>query len=332
MDSELLLDVNGLYKIYKSGDERANVETVSLKGVNLKVNKGEFIAILGPSGSGKTSLINCLSGLDLPSAGDIKYFTNGSTINFSKLSEKGRDQFRLGRIANVFQTENLVSSLSAKENAELPLRFLGIKDLSIVPMVFESLGMSHRIDHRPEQLSGGEKQRVSLACSLVYDPLIIFADEPTGELDIDTTEEVMKTFERINSLGTTVILVTHNPHVANKAKIRYEMHDGKLRIMGQTITSEKIELIEDKFGRIRIPFSWIESLNISDEIVSFKIEDNTIVVQNPDRGVDKSHIFLHFDGQGRIMIPDLYRLGENHFWFAIKTPTSIELVEKKRSN
>ncbi|MHA2100977.1 MAG: ABC transporter ATP-binding protein [Candidatus Kariarchaeaceae archaeon] len=332
MSSENLLEVNGLYKIYKSGSETNSIETVALKGVNLQVNKGDFIAILGPSGSGKSSLINCLSGLDLPSAGEIKYYENGSTIHLSQLSENNRDKFRLGRIAVVFQTENLVRSLTAKENAELPLKFLGIKDNLIVPMVFESLGIQHRLDHKPDQMSGGEKSRVSLASALVYNPLIIFADEPTGELDVDTTEEVMETFEKINKLGTTIILVTHNPVVAQRAATRYEMHDGKLRITGQTVSEDEIEIIEDKFGRIRIPFSWIEQLEISDDIVGIEENGNQLQILNPENQDDSTISFSHFDGQGRIMVPEKHRKGNNSTWLASRGGKIITLRAIKRSD
>ncbi|MHA2366008.1 MAG: ATP-binding cassette domain-containing protein, partial [Candidatus Hodarchaeales archaeon] len=151
MDKKQLLEVNNLYKIYKTSTGLTSIETVALKGINLSVNQGDFIAILGPSGSGKTSLINCLSGLDIPSAGDMTYFEEGSVFKLNQLSEKDRDTFRRGRIAVIFQRENLIRSLTAKENVELSTKFLGLKDKYIVQEVFKTLGIEHRLNHKPDQ-------------------------------------------------------------------------------------------------------------------------------------------------------------------------------------
>ncbi|MHA2362679.1 MAG: ABC transporter ATP-binding protein [Candidatus Hodarchaeales archaeon] len=326
MSSELVLDAHEIYKIYKSGDGLSAIETVALKGVNISVNQGDFIAILGPSGSGKTSLINCLSGLDLPSAGDVNYYENGHKIRLTQLSEKNRDKYRLGRIAVVFQSENLIRSLTAKENAELPLNFLGIKDKNIVSLIFESIGIDHRLQHKPDQLSGGEKQRVSLACSLVYNPLVIFADEPTGELDVDTTEEVMEAFEKISKLGTTIIMVTHNPKVAQKANIRYEMHDGYLRLTGQMVSGDEITIREDVYGRLRIPVSWLKQLSITDDLVGLVVEENEILLINPNKANKKSSHYSHVDSQGRVMLPEKIRKGNLFKWTVERMSRSIRLI------
>ena len=330
--SELLLDATNLYKIYKSGDSKKSIETVALKGVNLTVRKGDFIAIMGPSGSGKTTLINCLSGLDVPSAGDITYYFDNYEIKLSHLNEKERDLFRVGKLAVVFQTENLVKSLTAKENAEISLEFLGYKDKSIIDMVFKSLGIDHRLNHKPDQLSGGEKQRISLACALVYNPKIIIADEPTGELDVDTTEEVMEAFQKVSELGVTIILVTHNPAVAQKAKIRYEMHDGFLRMTGETVSlsGDILAVNEDEFGRIMIPSSWLKSLNILDDLFGLVDLNGQMLLTNPTDKNFKTKGFVHIDSQGRISLPDDIKKGKNYRWNIRKSPNFIELVSDNK--
>ena len=261
---DLLLDATNLYKIYKSGDEHKTIETVALKGVNLTVRKGDFIAIMGPSGSGKTTLINCLSGLDTPSAGDITYYFNGGReVKLSHLTEKQRDEFRIGKLAVVFQTENLVKSLTAKENAEISLDFLNIKDKSIIPMVFQSLGIDHRLNHKPDELSGGEKQRVSLACALVYNPQIIIADEPTGELDSLNAAKIIEYIKELNrELGQTFIVVTHDNRFASMTDLTYKIRDGTIYgIHRKFLDGKKTKSIYDRehlgtldsFGTIRLP-------------------------------------------------------------------------------
>ena len=329
---DLLVDVTNLYKIYKSGNAQKTIETVALKGINLTVRKGDFIAIMGPSGSGKTTLINCLSGLDTPSAGDITYYFNdGREVKLSHLNEKQRDKFRIGKLAVVFQTENLVKSLSAKENAEIPLDFLNIKDKSIIPVVFSSLGIEHRLNHKPDELSGGEKQRVSLACALVYNPQIIIADEPTGELDVDTTEEVMEAFKKVSDSGVTIIVVTHNPMVAQKAKTKYEMHDGFLRMTGEAVSlsGDILAVNEDEFGRLGIPSSWLQQLGIIDDLFGFIRLNNQLLLVNPmDKNFDSKN-FVHVDGQGRISLPDDVKKGKNFRWNIRKSPSFIELLAQQ---
>lgn len=333
--TDLLLDVTNLYKIYKSGDAQKTIETVALKGVNLTVRKGDFIAIMGPSGSGKTTLINCLSGLDTPSAGDIIYYLkDGGKVKLSHLNEKQRDQFRIGKLAVVFQTENLVHSLTAKENAEIPLNFLNIKDKSVIPKVFSSLGIDHRLNHKPDQLSGGEKQRVSLACALVYNPEIIIADEPTGELDVDTTEEVMDAFKKISELGVTIIVVTHNPMVAQKANLKYEMHDGVLRMTGEAVSlsGDILAVDEDEFGRLSIPSSWLQQLSIVDDLFGLVRLNGQLLLVNPTNSNFTSKSYVHVDSQGRISIPDDIKKGKNFRWHIRKSPNFIELLAQTQEN
>ena len=330
-ETNILLDATNLYKIYKSGDSKKTIETVALKGVNLTIRKGDFIAIMGPSGSGKTTLINCLSGLDTPSAGDITFFFDDNEVKISHLTEKERDQFRVGKLAVVFQTENLIKSLTAKENAELSLDFLDIKDKSIIKEVFTALGIEHRLNHKPDQLSGGERQRVSLACALVYNPRIIIADEPTGELDVDTTEEVMDAFQKVSDLGVTIILVTHNPMVAQKAKLKYEMHDGMLRMTGEAVSlsGDVLAVDEDEFGRVSIPSSWLKALNIEDDLFGLVDLNGQMLLINPTDKNFKTKGFIHVDSQGRISLPDDIKKGKNFRWHIRKSPNFIELMAEK---
>lgn len=329
--TNILLTATNLYKIYKSGDISSPIETVALKGINLTVRKGDFIAIMGPSGSGKTTLINCLSGLDTPSAGDIAYyFDDNREIKLSRLTEKKRDQFRIGRLAVIFQTDNLIKSLTAKENAEIPLNFLKIKDKGVVETIFKSLGIDHRLNHKPDQLSGGEKQRVSLACALVYSPKIIIADEPTGELDIDTTEEVMEAFRKISELGVTIIIVTHNPIVAQKAKLKYEMHDGTLRMTGEAVSlsGDILAVVEDEYGRISIPASWLQQLNIIDDLFGLVRSNDQLLLTNPLDKNFTTKTYVHVDSQGRISLPDDLKKGKEFRWNIRKSLNFIELLAK----
>ena len=251
-----------------------------------------------------------------------------ATVRLSHLNEKERDKFRIAKLAVVFQTENLVKSLTAKENAEIPLEFLDIKDKTVIEKVFKSLGIDHRLNHKPDQLSGGERQRVSLACALVYNPKIVIADEPTGDLDMDTTEDVMDAFKQVSELGVTIILVTHNPMVAQKAKIKYEMHDGFLRMTGEAVSlsGDILAVNEDEFGRVSIPASWLQQLNILDDLFGLVDLNGQILLVNPIDKNFKMKGFVHIDSQGRISLPEDLKQGKNYRWNIRKSPNFIELI------
>ncbi|RLG09162.1 macrolide ABC transporter ATP-binding protein [Candidatus Pacearchaeota archaeon] len=215
--------LSNISKIYSSG----KVKVQALDNVFLKVDKGEFVAIMGPSGSGKSTLLHIIGFLDKPTSG--KYFFQGEdTSNFDedKLSFL-RNRF----IGFVFQFFNLLPRLNAFENVELPLIYAGISKKERkkrVEEVLEKVNIIHRANHRPSELSGGEQQRVAIARALVTGAEIILADEPTGNLDTKTGEEIMKLFKKLNDEGKTIIVVTHDPKVASFADRIIKIIDGKI--------------------------------------------------------------------------------------------------------
>ena len=197
----------------------------ALKGINFSVKPGEFIAIMGPSGSGKTTLMNIIGCLDTPSSGE--YFLNGSLVN--DLDEDELALIRNKEIGFVFQSFHLLAKNSALDNVLLPLKYAG-KDPKESHKraleVLDAVGLSDRIDHGPSELSGGQQQRVAIARALVNKPSIIFADEPTGNLDSKTEADVMKLFKDLNDAGQTIILITHEQEIADKCKRVISIRDG----------------------------------------------------------------------------------------------------------
>lgn len=224
MTSDCVIELSGLEKDYGSGD---NVLTV-LSNLNLSVERGEFVGIVGASGSGKTTLMNILGCLDLPSRG--RYMLNGLDVS-------GYDDDQLSRIRNesigfVFQSFNLVSQLTVIENVEVPMfyrrtarRTRKARCLELI----DSVGLSHRVHHHPNQLSGGECQRVAIARSLANDPAILLTDEPTGNLDTKIGQEVLELFHELHRSGRTIIMVTHNPEITAQLPRVVEMRDGRIQ-------------------------------------------------------------------------------------------------------
>ncbi len=209
-------------KVYRSG-----TEVEALRGVDLQVALGEMVAIVGPSGSGKTTLLNCLSGLERIDGGQI--LVEGSDL--ASLSDHARTAYRARHMGFVFQAFNLLPVLTAVENVEIPLLLLGqsAKEARERAMgMLEALGLADRGRHRPDMLSGGEQQRVAVARALVHRPAVVWADEPTGNLDSEGTEIVMELLARLNREGQTMVLVTHNPAVAVRAARTVRMRDGKI--------------------------------------------------------------------------------------------------------
>ena len=216
-----LIEVSDLKKTYRLG----SVDVPALKGVSFKIEPGEFVAIMGPSGSGKTTLMNILGCLDRPSGGS--YVFDGRDA--SRLGDGARAAIRNGKIGFVFQSFNLMPRQSAFKNAMLPMLYSGRgKNAKAARQALESVGLGHRLHHTPMQLSGGEQQRVAIARSLVNDPPLIFGDEPTGNLDTATGKEIMAIFQRLNELGKTVVIVTHEPDIARYAKRILRFRDGLL--------------------------------------------------------------------------------------------------------
>ena len=219
----MLIQIRDLHRVYQVGES----EVRALNGVDLDIEANEYVAIMGPSGSGKSTLMNILGCLDTPSEGSYK-------LKGKEIAERTDDE--LARIRNaeigfVFQTFNLLPRADALHNVELPLVYAGLKHEERRKRARESLelvGLGDRMKHRPNELSGGQRQRVAIARALVNKPSIILADEPTGNLDSRTGEEIMAAFEAIWKAGNTVILVTHEPDIADHARRVVRMRDGKV--------------------------------------------------------------------------------------------------------
>ena len=218
-----MIDVQGLTKTYIMGDEKIH----ALRDVSFSIDRNEYVALMGPSGSGKSTLMNILGCLDSPTAGS--YVLNN--INVSEMSDSELAEVRNKQIGFVFQTFNLLPRLTALENVALPLVYAGMNKQQRTEKamsVMEKVGLADRVAHKPNELSGGQRQRVAIARALVNDPAIILADEPTGNLDTKTSIEIMSIFEIIHNSGNTVILVTHEPDIADHAHRIIRLRDGKI--------------------------------------------------------------------------------------------------------
>ncbi|MCP5524159.1 MAG: ABC transporter ATP-binding protein [Verrucomicrobiales bacterium] len=219
-----MIQTVGLEKTYVLGAENI---VRALRGVDLAVTQGSYVAIMGPSGSGKSTMLNLLGCLDRPSGGS--YFLGAEDV--SQMDDDALSEVRGRRIGFIFQSYNLIAQLTVLENIQVPLVYQGV-DLRDYEERCQELarlvGLDDRLDHRPNQLSGGQQQRVAVARSLVNDPLIILADEPTGNLDSKTGREVLDLIDRLNRGGKTIVLVTHDDHVAERAHRVIHMKDGRI--------------------------------------------------------------------------------------------------------
>jgi putative ABC transport system ATP-binding protein len=221
-----LLFVRGLSKTYRLGD----VDVRALRGVDLEVARGEFVAVGGPSGSGKSTLMNILGCLDVPDAGE--YRLDGEAVQ--SLDADALASVRNRKLGFVFQSFNLLSRTSALENVELPMLYRGgaghadVRERAM--RALGAVGLAERAHHHPNQLSGGQQQRVAIARAMVNDPVLILADEPTGNLDTRTSLEIMGVFQDLNARGITIVLVTHEPDIAAFAKRRIVVRDGRITL------------------------------------------------------------------------------------------------------
>ncbi len=219
-----LVTIRGLRKAYRMGDETVH----ALDGVDLDFDRGEYVAILGPSGSGKSTLMHILGFMDQPTEGSIVF--EGEEV--SSLSADRRAWYRSNRVGFVFQSFNLLPRLTVLENVALPLLYrdesASSANEAAAKHALERVGMSHRLDHRPSQLSGGERQRVAIARAIVGNPAIVFADEPTGNLDVKNVDRILDLLGSLLAEGITVVLVTHDLGVAAKARRVISMRAGKV--------------------------------------------------------------------------------------------------------
>lgn len=217
-----VIEVKAISKDYVMGTTVVR----ALRAVDLSIQEGEFVAIMGPSGSGKSTFMNMVGCLDRPSSGE--YWLNGREV--SRLTDTELAVVRNREIGFVFQTFNLLPRTSALKNVELPLMYAGVKDRTPLAMkALERVGLGQRTHHRPNELSGGQQQRVAIARAIVNDPVIILGDEPTGNLDSRTSEEIMALFQELNRQGKTVIIVTHEPDIAEHCKRIVKFKDGKIQ-------------------------------------------------------------------------------------------------------
>ena len=237
-----MIEAKNLYKVYQMGDTKVE----ALRGVSLKIAQGEFVAIMGASGSGKSTLMHVLGLLDRPDSGE--YFLSGEDI--TKFSDKQLAFVRNQLMGFVFQQFHLLPRMTALENAQLPLIYAGKRHLKDkAKNEIEAVGLGSRMFHRPNEMSGGQQQRVAIARSLVNDPPLIFADEPTGNLDSKSKEEIITILKGLNQKGKTIVMVTHEPDIAAHAKRIIQMKDGQ--IISDRITSQNKDILNNQAEAIK---------------------------------------------------------------------------------
>lgn len=292
-----MIQCDNLVKIYKSSE----LEVVALQGLDLQVEKGELMAIIGNSGSGKSTLLNMLGGLDRPSAGNL--LIDGRDL--LKFSERDLMHYKRETVGFVWQNQarNLIPYLTALENVELPILLNGRRKKERAKQLLESVGLSHRMNSRLTQLSGGEQQRVAIAIALANHPKILLADEPTGSLDTKMGNQILDLFRDLNrDYGLTIVIVTHDPLLAKKVDRVVAIRDGKtsseiLRRKSYTEEMQEIEqglsqleeeshveyVVIDKAGRLQIPASYLDSIGLKQKNkVRVMLEDGKITLLPPE--------------------------------------------------
>ena len=282
-----------IFKIYKI----AELEVVALRGLDLEVNQGEVVAIVGASGSGKSTLLNIIAGYDIPSAGKVEVAGN----DLSKLSVKEVESYRRNEIGFIWQqaVRNLFPYLTAQENVELPMLLSGIspkqrKQHSLY--LLELVGLSHRLSHTPQKLSGGEQQRVAIAVALANQPKLLLADEPTGELDRKTANSVLELLNKLNSeLKTTLVIVTHDPEIMHQVPRVVTIRDGKAssEIINLNLTEKSFApspdkeatyanyTLLDRAGRMQIPREYVQQFKINQRVKLSVVDDHLVIIPDP---------------------------------------------------
>lgn len=238
---DALIDVQDMYKIYNPGEN----EVRALDGVSLKVQEGEFVAIIGHSGSGKSTLMNMLGCLDVPTKGT--YILNNK--NVSHLSDNELSEVRNNYIGFIFQGFNLIQNLTALENVELPLIYRHVEKSERKRLAVEALkkvGLEHRMKHKPAEMSGGQQQRVAIARAIAAAPPLILADEPTGNLDSKSTRDIMEILDELNEQGNTIVLITHDDGIAANAKRVVRIMDGKIESDTSKSDAADVNFVDDK--------------------------------------------------------------------------------------
>ena len=225
MAASPIISLIDIRKSYRQGEFVTHV----LQGITLDIYPGEYVCIMGPSGCGKSTLLNMLGGLDQPTSG--KYILGGEDI--ATLNDDELSHARCSKLGFIFQSYNLIQQLSVLENIEVPMYYKGMKDSEMRPIaerLAEKVGLSHRLHHKPTELSGGQQQRVAIARAIVNDPVLILGDEPTGNLDSRTSEEIMALFQDLNRNGKTVVIVTHEEEIARHCKRIIRFKDGRIQL------------------------------------------------------------------------------------------------------
>jgi putative ABC transport system ATP-binding protein len=219
-----LIEIHNVRKVYRRGTE----EVVVLDGLSLEIVEGDYVALMGPSGSGKTTLLNLIGGVDQPTSGTVKV----ADTDIARLGARDLARWRSRNIGYIFQLYNLIPVLTAQQNVELPLllvKMSGKERRERATNVLEIVGLGDRVKHYPRQLSGGQEQRVAIARALVSDPTVLLADEPTGDLDRKSAEEILSLLERLNrEFKKTIVMVTHDPHAAERAHRQLHLEKGVL--------------------------------------------------------------------------------------------------------
>lgn len=290
-----IIQCENLVKIYKTTD----IEVLALQGLELSVEKGEIMAIIGNSGSGKSTFLNMIGGLDKPSAGSL--FVDGKDL--FKLSEKELVEYKRSTVGFVWQNNarNLIPYLTAIQNIQVPMYFGDSKDkLQRALKLLELVGMSHRKDHYLNQLSGGEQQRIAIALALANNPKILLADEPTGSVDIKTSNHILQIFRQLNKeLGLTIVIVTHDRSLAKQVERVVSIRDGKtssefrvvkadLSQIGDLSKSDEQEehvqeelAVLDKAGRVQIPAEMLKEMGVTGNKVKLELVDGKIIIEKP---------------------------------------------------